>query len=1086
MIVCHANFFLLALVALVSAKNVSLYPPLYAKHSSSTPIFVNTTGQTANPLIRALGVDQRLVKRQSTSLPTGTCMRLQIHRAVLLMSVALTMGSAVRLMGTAPVAMSRSRHVQELPSTPERLDTMSHGKSNKVTIIRRIQSLKSHRSSTRSCDSRAPSDLDLTGFSHINFAFAFFNPTTFEITQMNAGDEKLYSEFTDMKSKYPGLQAYISIGGWSFNDDTNSPNTRTAFSDMVSSASNRAAFISSLSSFMQTYGFDGVDIDWEYPAASDRGGVPADTANFVSLVKELRGKFGTTKGVTATLPSSFWYLQGFDVVGMADYVDWFNFMSYDIHGVWDSTSKFTGPYIRPHTNWTEIAEGLDLLWRAGVAPQKVTLGLGWYGRSFTLADETCVTPNGICLFSAGGSPGECTQSSGTLSNAEIFRIIDEYSLEPTYDDDAAVNWVYWDETQWCLGGIMIWSIDQDNTNDDSMSDFLGIGPTNGNTAEETAELKAQLSVATTATAVQTSCYWSFCGQGCDDAYFPVTQAKGEVGNNGVVASVNTVCNGTDVQSLCCAPGTTLGTCQWEGYNGVGMACSAACSNDSAVVIAENTNHYYNDPETSTLEDQTCNGGFQAYCCLGFIASATANTGSLDLIDQTTSSKRSLQKRGVSGVAGRVCLSAAEIAVDAIAAAAAAWFTFGASEIAFAAEVAANVACLALAAAATVEAALHMLWFFVQNGLRVDLRADQIRKTLRQEILEGPRPLTDSGASQHILAPVMQYHAIAASPTHASMGNDDPFKSVQMDTNTRARMTATAGGWDEVCDNQRWAIDKLLNGRLADSNYAKAQWSPQHSGWQAAAQTAIAGVARCQVDEFPMGALIEGRLPNSQACRLVNGPANGRQGTDFQQFLLAQWTPCSSYKQNECGTPNPDVPITWAFSGMDANRIAGSNVPPHFVQHYGFDSQTVGSECWATATFNDPSGNPVVSTVTDHGFRVLNGDPMITSANYDWPLQSYRPSPYAGQPDQPSSIASAAYQKRQEALLSLQGQYIGSEINCEKCDVFIDKSGRQFYHPHWSGHPHTTSTTTAVAHGGTNVAIKAGSTPVNKVPRETSH
>ncbi len=43
-----------------------------------------------------------------------------------------------------------------------------------------------------------------------------------------------------------------------------------------------------------------------------------------------------------------------------------------------------------------------------------------------------------------------------------------------------------------------------------MADFLGIGATNGNTAEETAELKAQYAVATTATAVQTSCYWSFC------------------------------------------------------------------------------------------------------------------------------------------------------------------------------------------------------------------------------------------------------------------------------------------------------------------------------------------------------------------------------------------------------------------------------------------------------------------------------------------------------------------------------------------------------------------------------------------------
>lgn len=155
----------------------------------------------------------------------------------------------------------------------------------------------------------------------------------------------------------------------------------------------------------------------KYPAASDRGGVAADTANFVSLVKELRTAFGSNKGVTCTLPSSFWYLQGFDVASMQDYVNWFNFMSYDIHGTWDSTSKFTGPYIRPHTNWTEISQGLDLLWRAGVTPDKVTLGLGWYGRSFTLTDETCVTPNGVCMFSAGGDPGPCTQSAGTLSNA---------------------------------------------------------------------------------------------------------------------------------------------------------------------------------------------------------------------------------------------------------------------------------------------------------------------------------------------------------------------------------------------------------------------------------------------------------------------------------------------------------------------------------------------------------------------------------------------------------------------------------------------------------------------------------------------
>lgn len=108
--------------------------------------------------------------------------------------------------------------------------------------------------------------------------------------------------------------------------------TRTAFSDMSSSSTNRQAFIQGLMTFMDTYGFDGVDIDWEYPAADDRGGVPADKANFVSLLKDMRTAFGTSYGLSVTLPTSYWYLQHFDLEGMAKLVDWFNLMSYDLHG----------------------------------------------------------------------------------------------------------------------------------------------------------------------------------------------------------------------------------------------------------------------------------------------------------------------------------------------------------------------------------------------------------------------------------------------------------------------------------------------------------------------------------------------------------------------------------------------------------------------------------------------------------------------------------------------------------------------------------------------------------------------------------
>jgi len=75
----------------------------------------------------------------------------------------------------------------------------------------------------------------------------------------------------------------------------------------------------------------GADIDWEYPGAPERGGKPEDTENFVTLLKELRAAWGTKYGISATLPSSYWYLRWFDLKGLEKYLDWLNMMSYDIH-----------------------------------------------------------------------------------------------------------------------------------------------------------------------------------------------------------------------------------------------------------------------------------------------------------------------------------------------------------------------------------------------------------------------------------------------------------------------------------------------------------------------------------------------------------------------------------------------------------------------------------------------------------------------------------------------------------------------------------------------------------------------------------
>jgi len=76
---------------------------------------------------------------------------------------------------------------------------------------------------------------------------------------MDTNSATLYHRFTALKDKYSGLQAFISIGGWSFTDP--GP-TRQAFSTMASSAANRQQFIRGVLSFMNTYSFDGVDLDW--------------------------------------------------------------------------------------------------------------------------------------------------------------------------------------------------------------------------------------------------------------------------------------------------------------------------------------------------------------------------------------------------------------------------------------------------------------------------------------------------------------------------------------------------------------------------------------------------------------------------------------------------------------------------------------------------------------------------------------------------------------------------------------------------------------------------------------------------------
>lgn len=157
----------------------------------------------------------------------------------------------------------------------------------------------------RPCNAFLPEQIPVGVYTHLNFAFASIDPITYEVRPASQADTRLYRRLTSLKRIDPDLKVLIAIGGWTFNDP--GP-TATTFSDIARSESAQRAFIKSLISFMSTYDFDGVDLDWEYPGAEDRSGRGEDFENFPKFLANLKSALRATGGkdeVTLTLPASF-------------------------------------------------------------------------------------------------------------------------------------------------------------------------------------------------------------------------------------------------------------------------------------------------------------------------------------------------------------------------------------------------------------------------------------------------------------------------------------------------------------------------------------------------------------------------------------------------------------------------------------------------------------------------------------------------------------------------------------------------------------------------------------------------------------
>ncbi|KAJ8520186.1 hypothetical protein ONZ45_g2971 [Pleurotus djamor] len=368
-------------------------------------------------------------------------------------------------------------------SNCEKISSFDNVGKSASTYGRNVIGYYSNWSAHRSCNgvpnsvlpAVRPSDLDPFAFTHLIYSFCGISRDTWMLTETQSDDGDLIEELQALKQQNPNLKTMWAVGGWAFND----PPTQDIFSLMARTKANRETFVTNVLSQLQSYGFDGIDIDWEYPGV-ERGGIEADRDNFLELMKEFKAQIaasGRKVELSFTAPASFWYLQQFPIKEVQKYTDWINLMTYDIHGSWDI--KF-GIGVLPHTAIPEVNTAVNMFLKAGVSLNKINLGIGFYGRSFTLADPSCNV--GGCPMSGGGLPGPCTDGEGFLSYGEIEHIIQSRGIQPTYNSTSQTmtlkydnQWVGYDnpatiakKLQYVLDrrmpGVLIWAVDLDKNN----------------------------------------------------------------------------------------------------------------------------------------------------------------------------------------------------------------------------------------------------------------------------------------------------------------------------------------------------------------------------------------------------------------------------------------------------------------------------------------------------------------------------------------------------------------------------------------------------------------------------------------------
>eukprot|EP00475_Leptophrys_vorax_P010120 TRINITY_DN1679_c0_g1_i1.p1 TRINITY_DN1679_c0_g1~~TRINITY_DN1679_c0_g1_i1.p1 ORF type:complete len:488 (-),score=149.58 TRINITY_DN1679_c0_g1_i1:357-1820(-) len=337
-----------------------------------------------------------------------------------------------------------------------------------------------------------PAHLTASLYTHVLYAFARIDRDTSTVMTVEYNAESvLIPQAVGLKKENPNLKVIVSIGGWSFSTSTGAfapgstygdQDAKYIFPNVTLDATKRATFIASAVQFCEKWGFDGIDIDWEWPSNEQ------ERTGFTTLLMDLRAAT-SAKGLLLTTALRGSPTAGFDnyeLTKIHPYVDFINLMTYDYHGgAWETNVpvQVHTPILdcKNNTNF-DITGAVNHYLSQGVPASKINMGLATYGRTFKVGSAT----DSLGADSLGaGVIGACTLEVGLLAYFEIERALNNvfheedkqlmaaYGTFKSTSTGPQYNVVTFDTANthrlkmcWLrargLGGVMIWDGESDD------------------------------------------------------------------------------------------------------------------------------------------------------------------------------------------------------------------------------------------------------------------------------------------------------------------------------------------------------------------------------------------------------------------------------------------------------------------------------------------------------------------------------------------------------------------------------------------------------------------------------------------------